>query len=353
MRPMLLRSDRPFSLWRLNFAMWSIFSALFFLRSLLHLDLLPSLWVSLFNLSLCLVLSSILVASYSRLQSSSDFGVKTAAWIIGLSLIATVIQSAAAHGLLLVTGWYPNTSWSMLDLWLLRMMFFWLVYMAWSLFYFWIRAERASKESAAKISEAQAETQRMELQLLRSQLDPHFLFNALNGIATVVQTDSPPAASMVRELADYLRYSLDHQHDTIVRLDREIEAMMGYLHIEQARFGEELHIEITTEERARRRQIPCFLLLPLVENAVKHSFQACEPPWNVTINAEMKDEVLHIVVSNTGHLQPKAEAASGVGLDILIRRLALHYPGRHRFGLSEENGTVLAKLDLEGDPCSA
>lgn len=353
MRSMLLRSDRPLSLWRLNFAMWSVFSALFFLRSLLHLDLLPSLWVSLFNLSLCLILSSVLVASYSRLQSSADFGVKTAAWIIGLSLIATVVQSAAAHGLLLVTGWYPNTSWSMLDLWLLRMMFFWLVYMAWSLFYFWLRAERNSQEIAAQITEAQAETQRMELQLLRSQLDPHFLFNALNGIATVVQTDSPPAASMVRELADYLRYSLDHQHDTMVRLDREIEAMMGYLHIEQARFGEELHIEITTEENARQRQIPCFLLLPLVENAVKHSYQDCEPPWNVTITAEMQGDTLHIIVANTGRLIPDAEVTSGVGLDILRRRLALHYPDHHRFELSEANGMVLATLDLKGDPCSA
>lgn len=350
---MLLKSVQLFSLWRLNLAMWSVFSVLFFLRSLLHLDPLPSFWVSLFNLLLCLILSSVLIASYDRLHNSQGFGVKTAAWIIGLSLAATMIQSAAAHGLLLVTGWYPNTSWSMLDLWLLRMMFFWLVYMAWSLFYFWIRAEKTSRENADRISEAQAETQRMELQLLRSQLDPHFLFNALNGIATVVQNDSPPAASMVRELADYLRYSLDHQHDTMVRLDREIEAMMGYLHIEQARFGEELHIEITTEEQARRQQIPCFLLLPLVENAVKHSYQDCEPPWNVTITAEMRDDTLHVVVANTGRLIPENDGAPGVGLDILRRRLALHYPDHHHFGLSEENGMVLATLDLEGAPCSA
>jgi len=350
---MLLKSVRLSSPWRLNIVMWSIFSVLFFLRSLLHLDPFPSFWVSVFNLVLCLVLSSVLITTYNRLQHSTTFGVKTAAWIIGLSLGATVLQSAAAHGLLLVTGWYPNTSWSMLDLWLLRMMFFWLVYMAWSLFYFWLRAERNSQEIAAQITEAQAETQRMELQLLRSQLDPHFLFNALNGIATVVQTDSPPAASMVRELADYLRYSLDHQHDTMVRLDREIEAMMGYLHIEQARFGEELHIEITTEENARQRQIPCFLLLPLVENAVKHSYQDCEPPWNVTITAEMQDDTLHIVVANTGRLMNETEVRAGVGLDILRRRLALHYPDRHHFALSEVDGLVLATLDLKGDPCSA
>ncbi len=349
---MLSPGVRPFSLWRLNVAMWVVFAALFFIRAVLHLEFFPALLLSLFNLLLCLLFSSVLITSYRKVHAEPEFGVKTAAWIIGLSLVATVVQSAAGHGLLVLTGWY-NQSWSLLDLWLLRMMFFWLVYMVWSLCYFWIQAERNTKKISEKVTQAQAEAQRMELQLLRSQLDPHFLFNALNGIATVVQVDSPPAASMVRELADYLRYSLDHQHDTMVRLDREIEAMMGYLRIEQARFSEELHVEITTEERVRSRQIPCFLLLPLVENAVKHSFQACEPPWNVVINAELSGDTLHITVSNTGQIISNSSRSHGVGLDILQRRLALHYPGRHHFVLKEEGDTVVATLDLEGDPCSA
>lgn len=349
---MLLQGDRPFSLWRLNLAMWVVFAAFFFIRAIQHLQFLPALGLSVFNLVLCLLFSTALIAIYRRLHGKPEFGVQTAAWIIGLSLLASVVQSAAGHWLLVQTGWY-NSSWSLIDLWLIRMMFFWLVYMVWSLFYFWLQAERNTKKVIEKVTQAQAEAQRLELQLLRSQLDPHFLFNALNGIATVVQVDSPPAASMVRELADYLRYSLDHQHQTMVRLDQEIDAMMNYLHIEQARFSEELHVEITTEERARSRQIPCFLLLPLVENAVKHSFQVCEPPWNVAITAEMQEDILHIVVSNTGRIVPKTAETTGVGLDILSRRLALHYPGRHQFDLSEESGTVFATLNLEGSPCSA
>lgn len=348
---MLLTGWRQLSIWRLNIIMWSLFGVLFFLRAILHLTLLPALSLSLFHLVFCLLFTGLLIMSYRRLEQKTVFGIGMAAWIIILSLLATVIQSAAAHVLVSVTGW-KHPSWSALDLWLMRMMFFWLVYMTWSLLYFWLRAEQAATEQVKKAAEALAEAQRMELQLLRSQLDPHFLFNALNGISTVVQKESPAASSMVRELADYLRYSLDHRYDTLVPLAHEIDAMMAYLQIEQARFDEELHVEITTDEASRRREVPCYILLPLVENAVKHSSQNCEPPWNVTISAETDHGGLIIEVRNTGTLASRNDTASGVGLDVLKRRLELHYPERHDLSLREVNGSVCARLLLEGEPCS-
>lgn len=344
---------RKLSLWQINVLIWSIFAVMFFGRSLLHLETLPAVGISLFHLTVCIAFTSLLIHCYHKLEDQGGFGIGTAAWIIGLSLAATLLQSVAAHGLVELTGWRSD-QWHPFDVWLMRVMFFWLIYMSWSLLYFWLRAEKAAEDNVQRAFEAQADAQRLELQLLRSQLDPHFLFNALNGIASVVQTDSPAASSMVRELADYLRYSLDHRHDTMVPLATEIDAMMGYLHIEQARFAEELHVEITTDEVARQRQVPCFILLPLVENAVKHSFQACEPPWHVNLSAESREDGrLTITVCNTGTLASKAETGSGAGLEILQRRLDLHYPGRHRLGLSEENGMVCATLELEGDPCSA
>lgn len=325
---------------------------MFFCRTLIHLDVAPSIGLSVFHLAICLLFTSLLIFCYRKLEGQDGFRVETAAWIIGLSFLATLLQSGAAHVLVEFTGW-RGTHWDPFDVWLMRVMFFWLIYMSWSLLYFWMRAEKESEDNVQRAYEAKADAERIELQLLRSQLDPHFLFNALNGIASVVQTESPSASSMVRELADYLRYSLDHRYDTMVPLATEIDAMVGYLHIEQARFQEELHVEITTDELARSREVPCFILLPLVENAVKHSFQACEPPWHVKLGAESHDDGrLVIEVWNTGTLASKANSADGAGLDILHRRLALHYPGRHSLRLSEEGGMVCAKLELEGDPCS-
>lgn len=348
---MLLKNWRSFSIWRLNFVIWVVIAVLFFVRALLNLELLPAIGISAFHLVLCLIFTSLLLAGYRRLEKKWGFGVETAGWIIGLSLLVTLIQSIAAHFLIEVMGW-KYSGLSQLELWLMRVMFFWLIYMVWSLLYFWLRAERAAREHDRSMLEARAEAQRLELQLLRSQLDPHFLFNALNGIATVVQAESPTASSMARELADYLRYSLDHRYDALVPLTQEIEAMMAYLRIEQTRFSEELHVEITTDDEARSREVPCFLLLPLVENAVKHSFLASEPPWNVTMMAEYTDDLLVIEVTNPGTLKTEP-SSSGVGLDILQRRLAIHYPDRHQIILTEEEGMVRARLELKGDPCSA
>ncbi|HRJ73783.1 MAG TPA: histidine kinase [Terrimicrobiaceae bacterium] len=343
---------RQIPIWNLNIALWCLFAVLFFIRVRLHLEFFPALGLSLFNLTFCLVLSGALVVIYRRLEQRLHFDLETASWIIALSLAATIIQSVAAHQFLVITGW-QNPSWSLMELWLMRLMFFRLLYLVWSLLYFWLRAEQTARVESQSALQARADAQRMELLMLRSQLDPHFLFNALNGIAAVVHGDSPPAAAMVRELADYLRYSLDHRYDTMVPLAMEIDAMMAYLRIEQARFSEELHVEITTDEEARRREVPCFLLLPLVENAVKHSFREAEPPWNVSLNAETRDGTLIIEVCNTGTLSESSAEGTGVGLDVLRRRLELHYPGRHELSLSSGNGTVVASLRLEGDPCSA
>ncbi len=89
-----------------------------------------------------------------------------------------------------------------------------------------------------------------------------------------------------------------------------------------------------------------------MENAVKHSFLASEPPWNVTITAESSGDLLTIEVYNPGSLTTEP-SSSGVGLDIFQRRLALHYPNRHQMILTEENHKVRARLELKGDPCSA
>lgn len=338
--------------WRLNAAMWCVFAVLFFTRVSLHLDLVAALALSLFQLCVCLLLTGLLQITYRRLERKLGFGIETAAWIIGLSLMATVIQSGAAHGLISITGW-KNPHWSLLDLWLLRMMFFWLVYMLWSLLYFWVRAEHAARDQILRASAAQAEAQRMELQLLRSQLDPHFLFNTLNGIATVISSAPATAVSMVHELADYLRYSLDHRHDMVVTLESETDALNAYVKIEQIRFGDQLRVRSQIGAEALRRTVPCFLLQPLVENAVKHSLHTSEPPWELIIRAEALDQRLHIQIDNTGVLATDKGSGHGVGLENLRRRLELHYPGRHKFKLHQHDEFVCADLILEGEPCSA
>jgi LytS/YehU family sensor histidine kinase len=238
----------------------------------------------------------------------------------------------------------------------MRFVMYWLLFSVWSVLYFWLRAELAARQQRERVAEAETSVLRSELNFLRAQLDPHFLFNSLNGIAAEIPVHPAAALSMVRELGSYLRYSLDHRHDQVVPLHAELDAMAAYLRIEQARFGDDLRVSLGAGGAVRQRPIAAFLLQPLVENAVKHALGTSEPPWDVTMHATQHEDSLCVVVSNTGALAQSGEGAdgnsgTGVGLALLRRRLELLYPARHRFDLRQKENRVEAELTLEGAPC--
>lgn len=347
-------SERRLStFWRWNIGLWSVVAVpLFLIRYTMHDNALRALGLTIFQETLSLILCWALHLAYRRVtRHRQEFGLHTATLVIIFSLIATGIQAMAVLSLVSATGW-QNPLWTPLEEWLMRLLFYWLIYMACSLFYFWLQAEKEAREKSELAAESKAAAQRMELQLLRAQLDPHFLFNSLNGVATVIPSDPEAAVSMVLELSDYLRYSLENRNSSIIPLAAEIDAMNAYLKIEQARFGTQMSMRVRAEDDARHRAIPCFLLQPLVENAVKHGFQTADPPWKVMVHAETLGKNLVVTVINTGHLSPDPHG-TGLGLQILRRRLHIHYPRRHRLNLHQHNDTVCAELELEGEPCSA
>src|SRR6201995_2243283 len=117
---------------------------------------------------------------------------------------------------------------------------------------------------------AEAEALRAELQRLRLQLDPHFLFNALNGVAEEIPEHPTAALTMLRDLTVYLRHSLDGINQTVVTVEAELGGLSAYLRVQQARFGDRLRVSLQAQPAARERRIASSLLQPLVENAVKH-----------------------------------------------------------------------------------
>lgn len=339
--------------WRLNLAGWTLFLIPQFLNSLAaHGSAVRALGFALIAWPLEILFSGLLHPIYRRMAGTPGrFSVVTSACMIELSLVAAILQTVLIHEFASRMGWH-NAKWTETEEWLLRLIFFWLVYMIWGLVYFWMKAERAARDEGRRAGEAREEARRMELYFLRSQLDPHFLFNALNGIATLIFSQPNAALEMVRELAGYLRYSLDHRHDTVTPLADEMDALAGYLKIERVRFGERLQTRIEVTPGAGGRTVPSFLLQPLVENAVKHSLERRQPPWSLALEASVTDAgALRIVVRNTGSLAINPNRREGAGLQILRRRLELHYPERHRFLLAEVEGEVRAELEMEGDPC--
>jgi hypothetical protein len=338
--------------WQMNLFFWGFFGLMALsVRLALGQPLMHAVVFSLLLEGTCVVLSLVLRVFYRG--ANQVFGLVPAVLLIVLSFAAAAVQGAVAWSFTMWTGWH-NPMFDFLVTAALRLFFMWSTFMAWSLGYYWLWADTERSREADGREAARREGQRMELLMLRAQLDPHFLFNSLNAIAAEIPSHPDAATEMVNELSDYLRYSLDHRKDPFVPLSAEVRAMEAYLHIQHARFGERLRFSIDIAPAAAARSVPCFLLQPLVENAVKHGLVRLGPSvLVVSLSARLNADTLEIRVRNTGALHSPDPSRTGVGLETLRRRLEIHYPGRHAFRLRETHGEVVAEVDLKGEPCSA
>lgn len=227
------------------------------------------------------------------------------------------------------------------------------IFLAWSLAYFWVRAEMAARTERAQRSEAQAAAMRAELQHLRLQLDPHFLFNALNTVAVEIPERPKVASEMTRRIAAYLRYSLDTHNRQVCPLADEIEAVRAYVRIQELRFEDRLHCEIEVDPAARSVSVPHLVVQGLVENAIKHGLRSPAETLRVGVSVRRTgDETTVIEVTNPGLLSAQGAGGPAVGLANTRRRLELHYPQRHELSLTQEGASVVARLVLRGRACS-
>jgi two-component system, LytTR family, sensor histidine kinase AlgZ len=177
--------------------------------------------------------------------------------------------------------------------------------------------------------EAEAAAVHAELQALRAQVNPHFLFNALNSIAALIRTRPREAETMVENLADLFRYSLQASHRVSVSLEEELESVRTYLGLEQVRFGSRLQVELALTEDALRAEIPTLVLQPLVENAIKHGAGVVEGICSITIHGVVRDGGVELAVTDSGpgftETEPGTVMSRGTGLANVSRRLELFF----------------------------
>jgi hypothetical protein len=187
-------------------------------------------------------------------------------------------------------------------------------------------ARRAAIQQERQLAEAQVAAQQAQLAALRYQLNPHFLFNALNSISALIVTKrNDDAEEMTEKLSSFLRSSLNAEPSELIPLDEEFALTEEYLSIESVRFGDRLGIDIHCADDACHALVPSFLVQPLVENAVKHGVARSTRPIEIAIDAELSGGALRITVANdvardqTDDL-PDSEGA-GVGIDNVRHRL--------------------------------
>jgi len=195
------------------------------------------------------------------------------------------------------------------------------------------RASRASQVNLARAAEAEAEAAKAQSAALRLQLNPHFLFNTMNSISSLVELERKrEAGEMIDRLCEFLRASLNADPMEDVPLSQEIDAIDAYLAIEATRFGERLAVEIHVAPETINAQVPNFILQPFVENAIKHGVSLVKGPASLCVAAAREGEELVLTVTNSADPGLKAAAdalparhSTGIGLSNTRQRLQNRY----------------------------
>jgi hypothetical protein len=230
-----------------------------------------------------------------------------------------------------------------------------LILFLWCSVYFVIKQWQAAASEREQRLVLERQMQEARLNALRYQLNPHFLFNALNGVSTLYLEGGGEAASeMLGQIGDLLRAVLEGISTPTIPLQQEIELTEKYLAIEKSRLGSRLHVDVNIDPQAADFVVPPMLLQPIVENAIKHGIGSAVGPGWLSILGSLHQGILRLSIRNSGppRVHPSTPApAFGIGLTNTRERLNTLYAAKHRFSVNwpDEGG---CEIVIEISPAS-
>jgi signal transduction histidine kinase len=213
----------------------------------------------------------------------------------------------------------------------------------WSALYFAINFYLIVEEQVDQMQALESQASSAQLAMLRYQLNPHFLFNTLNSISTLVLLKQTERANvMLSRLSSFLRYTLANEPTAHVTLAQEVETLKLYLEIEKMRFDARLRTHFDIDPRCAKARLPSLLLQPLVENAIKYAVTPKEEGADITVSARLTGDRVQIAVSDTGpgliEAKPRPTLSTGVGLANIRERLVQSFGPDHRFDTQSNPG---------------
>jgi len=190
-----------------------------------------------------------------------------------------------------------------------------------------------------------------ELELLKAQIHPHFLFNTLNNILALTLRKSPDSTNVVTKLSNLLRFMIYESKQEKISLEDEIKLLKNYVDLERIRYGDELELSVSITGDIAGKQIRPLLMLPLLENSFKHGLsQQLEQKW-INLDLHVEKNNLYFKLANSRDSE-RAEVAvqgkkKGIGLANVKRRLELLYPGKHKMQVNSEKNMYLVSLEIQ------
>jgi hypothetical protein len=219
------------------------------------------------------------------------------------------------------------------------------IFVIWSSLYiglkFWIDLIDANERS----EKAYLLAQKSQLLMLRYQLNPHFLFNALNSIQALVYEDPKHADIMITELSEFLRFTLRDKDKLFIPLGKEVEIVEKYLSIEKTRFPDRLEYSVNITPKASQQEVIAFILQPFVENAIKYGMRTSPDRLTIVIDGYMESDKLYLKITNSGHWVDNKEE-SGTGIQNVFDRLNNAYPGKYNLNILKNAGSVCVLIEI-------
>jgi len=204
-------------------------------------------------------------------------------------------------------------------------------------------------EKNAKEARLESLVKETELKMLRSQINPHFLFNSLNSISSLTITNPEKAREMVIKLSEFMRYALSKKDEQPVSLRSELENLRLYLEVEKVRFGDRLFTEENIEEKCLEAKMPVMILQPLYENAIKHGVYESTECVSIKTNVSCNNGYLEITISNNYDPAPSSAKGTGTGLINVSRRLDLFFGNRASIRTIKDNGIYTVSLFIPAE----
>lgn len=282
------------------------------------------------------------VIKYSTLEDSSVLRI-----ILAHLIAATIIVFLWMYiGMVVIKIFHSNA-----EVWLENTMynlalFGYTLYVGFVVFFYAVNYYYAFKEKSKNEIKLKALVKEAELHALKSQINPHFLFNSLNSISSLTMTDPARAQEMVINLSLLMRYSLKHDQDEKVTFKQELENNQLYLKIEKVRFGAKLNPVFAIEESCMNAEIPNMILQPLYENAIKYGIYEATEPVDVITQCKSVENNLVISISNTYDKNVISKKGEGIGLRNIRDRLQVIYANPHLLKIEDKNSEFTVTLTI-------
>lgn len=262
---------------------------------------------------------------------------------VGLGLLAFLVEGAVHD--LFFTGFAPLLQRHPLELfgrilnWTVLLLIWSLAYYGYGLF---VRSRRE------EIRNLRLETANRENQLgnLRAQMNPHFMFNALNSIRALIDDEPEQAKRAITQLSAILRNAMATVKRSVVPLGEELDMVKAYLALETMRFEERLRVRFEVKDGLERQPVPPMLLQTLVENAVRHGVARMPEGGEVLIGARIEGNTMILFVHNSGHFEPGRSSGNGIGLRNTRKRLQLIYGSQAHLDITNRDGLVVTEVHV-------